>query len=58
MVLGEFKIHLDTETSFVDYQTNKISLPRLGLQANFDKTQTFYTNYLVAFGRVYLNITK
>ena len=49
MVLGEFKIHLDTETSFVDYQTNTISLPRLGLQANFDKTQTFYTHYSVAF---------
>ena len=58
MVLWEFKIHLDVETAFVDYQASKISLPRLGLQSNFDKTQTFFTHYSVAFERLYLNVTE
>ena len=58
LVLGKFEIYLDTETAFLDYQANQISLLRLGLRGAFDKTQPSYTHYSVEYGRVYMNISE
>ena len=44
LVLGRFEIYLDIETAFLDHEANQISLPRLGLQAAFDKDQPSFTH--------------
>ena len=58
LVLGKFMIYLDIETAFLDHEASQISLPRLGLQAAFNRNQSFFTHYSVEYGRVYMNISQ